>query len=341
MAERNPKPNEPHDQFIKQFVPIVLKRLFESETSVSVQLSEELAIDVLCRAINREGAIAPDPDLGLLGRLVAVHPTVIIEHYSGYLDLEDVDSCILRSAIYWELNKGKSDSSRKIRVTKDSVLSPHPLHLDRPFTWIFAAKCGENTLKRWNAIPDPELGAHVYRLAAPGSCMGIVDIESLPYNLDTVLVKMLGKAESAKRAFADILKLDPGLELRNDIIEVSLRHCIYLEEFRSQLTPEELDFMTYLQEVEEAYQRWVKQRQAEGKIEGIRQGIQQGIQQGKLASIYNMARAKFGKDAIAPDISDALSQLTEPQLDEFTSKIFQWQEVSEMISWLQDLRLSL
>jgi hypothetical protein len=51
-----------------------------------------------------------------------------------YLELEDLDSCILRSGIYWELNKNKADSSRKTRVTKDSVMNPNPLHLDRPFT---------------------------------------------------------------------------------------------------------------------------------------------------------------------------------------------------------------
>jgi hypothetical protein len=58
MTDRKPKPNEPHDQFIKQFVPIVLKNLFESQTSVSVQLSEELAIDVLCTAIKRDERVA-------------------------------------------------------------------------------------------------------------------------------------------------------------------------------------------------------------------------------------------------------------------------------------------
>jgi hypothetical protein len=81
--------------------------------------------------------------LGLLGRLMLIHPTIIIEHYSGYLDLEDIDSCVLRSAIYWELNKSQSDSTNKLRVTKDSAINPNPLHPDRPFTWIFAAKCGE------------------------------------------------------------------------------------------------------------------------------------------------------------------------------------------------------
>jgi hypothetical protein len=315
-----------------------LKNLFESQTSVSVQLSEELAIDVLCIAIlpwrgsanDRERQVTSDNSLGLLGRLVAIHPTIIIEHYSNYLDLEDIDSCILRSAIYWELNKSKVDNSRKTRVTKDSVMNPNPLHLDRPFTWIFTAKCGENSLRRWNAIPDPEFGAHVYRLAAPGLSMGIVDLESLPYSSDTMLLKMLGRAESAKQAFADIIKLDPNLELRNDIIEVSIKHCIYLEQVQPELTEEDLIFMTYVQEVEVAYQEWVKKRQAEGKLEGMIEGMIEG----KIQSANTMVRSKFGVDVLTPAIRDRLSQLNEQQLDEFTAKIFNWQDASEMIAWL-------
>ncbi|PSB50052.1 DUF4351 domain-containing protein [Chamaesiphon polymorphus] len=318
MTGRERQSNEPHDKFIKQFVPVVLKNLFESQTSVPVRLSEALAIDILCIAIKRDPQVAIDDSLGLLGRLVAVHPTIIIEHYSNYLDLEDVDSCVLRSAIYWELTKSQADSSRKTRVTKDSVLSPNPLHLDRPFTWIFAAKCSENSLKRWNAIPAPEFGAHVYRLAAPGLSMGIVNLEALAHNSDTLLLKLLGKSESAKLAFADILKLDPNLELRNDIIEVSIKYCVYLEQFQSELTAEDLSFMTYVKEVEEAYQEWVIKRQTEGKV----------------ALVNKMVRAKFGIDTLTPELSDRLSRLSDRQLDEFTSKIFEWQDLSEMVDWL-------
>jgi hypothetical protein len=315
-----PKSNEPHDKFVKQFVPIVLKNLFDSQTSVSVQLSEELAIDVLCTAIQRDPQVPIDPALGLLGRLVAIHPTIIIEHYSGYLELEDLDSCVLRSGIYWELNKNKADSSRKTRVTKDSVMNPNPLHLDRPFTWIFAAKCSQNSLKRANAIPAPEFGEHVYRLGVPCLSMGIVDLGSLAYNSDTMLLKMLGKAESAKLAFADIIKLDPNLELRNDIIEVSLKHCIYLEEFQQELTEEDLSFMTYVKDVEEAYQRWVEKNKSAGKIE----------------LVNKMVRAKFGVDTLTEGVTDRLQGLNEQQLDEFTTKIFEWQQSSEMITWLKN-----
>jgi hypothetical protein len=322
MVNQSRQPNEPHDKFIKEFMPVVLKNLFDSQTSVSVQLSEDLAIDVLCIAIkDRQQQVEIDRSLGLLGRLVSIHPTIIIEHYSGYLDLEDIDSCILRSAIYWELNKSQVDTSRKIRVTKDSAMNPTPLHLDRPFTWIFTAKCGENSLKRWGAIQDPEFGEHVYRLATPGLSMGIVDLESLPHNSETMLLKMLGKADSAKLAFAEILKLDPNLELRNDIIEVSIKYCIYLEKSELELTEEELEFMAYLT-IESAYQEWVEERRAEGVREGI------------IKSAIKMVSGRFGVSDLTSQIIARLDKLTEQQLDEFTSNFFDWQHPSEMLDWL-------
>jgi hypothetical protein len=230
----------------------------------------------------------------------------------------------LRSSIYWELHKNNIDNSRKIRVTKDSALNPTPLHLDRPFTWIFTARCGENSLKRWGAIPAPDFGAHVYRLTPPGLSMGIVDIESLPYTPDTMLLKMLGRSASAKQAFADILNLEPNLELRNDIISVSLKHCIYLEKFRAELSAEALSFMTYVKEVEEAYQEWVQATRAEGKLEGM------------IKSAQTMVRAKFGSNALTALVIDRLNELTESQLDEFTSKIFEWENSSQMLDWLAD-----
>jgi hypothetical protein len=68
MQDRQRNSNEPHDKFIKEFMPVVLKNLFDSQTSVSVKLSEELAIDVLCIAREPKQPIT-DRYLGLLGRL--------------------------------------------------------------------------------------------------------------------------------------------------------------------------------------------------------------------------------------------------------------------------------
>jgi Uma2 family endonuclease len=224
MSTRKPKSNDPHDKFIKRLVPVVLKKSFDSETSVSVELAEELAIDVLCKAVNQNNPMAIDPELGLLGRLMAVHPTIIVEHYSG---LENIDSCVLRSGMYWERRKGQVDSEAKVRVTKKSAVSLMPLHPKRPFTWILTTRCGENSLRRWGATPATEFGEHVYGLGPPGLSIGVVDIESLPDGADTVVLKLMGKAASARKTFEDLSRLNFSLELRSDIISVSIKHCIY------------------------------------------------------------------------------------------------------------------
>ena len=47
-----------------------------------------------------------------------------------------------------------------------------------------------------------------------------------------------------------------------------------------------------------------------------------------------MVRSKFGVDVLTPATRDRLSKLNEQQLDELTAKIFNWQDASEMIAWL-------
>ena len=80
-------------------------------------------------------------------------------------------------------------------------------------------------------------------------------------------------------------------------------------------------FMTYVKEVEAASQRWVEKNKAEGKTE----------------LLNKMVRAKFGIEMLTPQVIDRLEGLNDRQLDEFTSKIFEWQEFSEMTAWLNSL----
>jgi hypothetical protein len=328
-----PKPKDPHDNFIKQFLPAVLSQLFDSRTSVPVQLPEKLVIDVLCKAIPRDESIAVEPLLGLLGRLMAVHPTIIVEHYSGYLDLEDVDSCVGRSVIYWEMHKGQSSKSEKIRVTKSSATNRTPLYPDRPFTWILAAKCGENTFRRWDVVPAVEFGDGVYWLGPPGLSMGVVEIESLQVSLDTVLLRLMGKAATAREAFEAVFRLDPGLDLRNDIIDVAIKHCIYLQQFESDLLTEEAsDFMVYIQDVEQAYESWVMARRAEGRLEGKLEGRLEGKLEGEVALVIKLLTRKVG--GLSPDLVARVGLLSLERVEELGVALLDFDCVDDLVGWL-------
>jgi predicted transposase YdaD len=98
--------------------------------------------------------------------------------------------------------------------------------------------------------------------------------------------------------------------------------------------------MAFTKEVEEAYQEWVKKRRAEGKVEGIHEGKIEGIREGKIAGkmelVNKMVGVRFGADVLTPEIGDRLHKLNEQQLDEFTSKIFEWQQLSDMVAWLEN-----
>jgi Domain of unknown function (DUF4351) len=312
-----PNPKDPHDNFIKQFLPAVLKRLFDSRTGVPVQLPEKLVIDVLCKAIPRGESVDVEPLLGLLGRLMAVHPTIIVEHYSGYLDLEDVDSCVGRSVIYWEMHKGQSAKSEKIRVTKSSAANRTPLHPDRPFTWILAAECGENTFRRWDVVPAVEFGNGVYWLGPPGLCMGVVEIESLPVSLDTVLLRLMGRAVTAREAFEAVFRLDSQLDLRNDIIDVAIKHCIYLQQFEPNLLTEEASsFMVYIQDVEQAYESWVMARRAEWET----------------ALVVKQLTRKF--DGLSPNLVARVGLLSLERVEELGVALLDFDCVDDLVGWL-------
>jgi Domain of unknown function (DUF4351) len=317
----SPQPKDPHDNFIKQLLPAVLQKLFDSQTSVPVQLPEKLVIDVLCKAIPQDKPIEVEPLLGLLGRLMAIHPTIIVEHYSGYLDLEDINSCVLRSFMYWEMQKSQVSSSAKIRVTKDSALNQTPLHPDQPFTWILAAHCGSNSLRRWAASPAVEFGDGVYWLGPPGLCMGIVEIESLPVSFDTVLLRLMGQAATAREAFDAVFKLDSCLDLKNAIITVAVKHCIYLQQLESNLLTEEAsNFMVYIQDVDQAYESWVMARRAEGKLEG------------EVALVIKLLTRKFG--GLSPDLVARVGLLSLERVEELGVALLDFDCVDDLVGWL-------
>jgi hypothetical protein len=52
---------------------------------------------------------------------------------------------------------------------------------------------------------------------------------------------------------------------------------------------------------------------------------------GKIELVNKMVRAKFGVDTLTGSVIDRLQGLNDRQLDEFTAKIFEWQQPSEMI----------
>jgi hypothetical protein len=112
-----------------------------------------------------------------------LHPTIIVEHYSSYLEETDLNKSITRKNLYWEPKKRELTEIAKIeqKLTSSKRLSKEVVEQidgQNPFTWILTVNCSDKILSLCDAKPDPELGVGVYRLIGLLR-MGIVTIDYL------------------------------------------------------------------------------------------------------------------------------------------------------------------
>ena len=312
------QPHQPHDKFVKAIFPLLFPTQIAA-TQLPVRLKEELFIDIFYKSLTDPNPINPQQEqlLGMLGRMMKIHPTIIVEHYSQYLKPEYIDSCTLRKQVYWySENDARTERSSDLRLDKNTANQPTPLSPDMPFTWILTAKCGNNLLLRTRAEPDPIFGKHVYRLD-PQTGIGIVVLEKLAYSEDTMLLKLLSNnPDTVLRAYRDIQQLYPDLPLANDIIGACNEYCIHIQGLGTEsIDQQEVNTMSILQQ-EPAYQKRVKELQAEGKLETAK----------KLLS------ARFGK--ISPEIETRLRSMTADDLDDLLITSLDWATSQPLFDYL-------
>jgi hypothetical protein len=212
-------------------------------------------------------------DLGLFDRLMKQHPTIVIEHYSSYLEGADINKSVTRKNLYWEpkLKELVEAAKKEQNLTSSNRLAKEivdRIESQNPFTWILTVNCSEKLLSLCGAQPAPELGEGVYRLAGLFR-MGIVVISKVVDDPETVWLKMLGDREAARAAFEAIEQLSPDRREKTDIISACMKYCVYLKGMQAELlTPEEQDFMRTMAEVDTWYETEINKAKIEGEARG-------------------------------------------------------------------------
>jgi hypothetical protein len=215
-----------HDRFFKFYIQSLYKTKGETQQNIQVRNDEDLEIDLMFIA-DRANLGWQQEDLGLFDRLMKIHPTIVVEHFSGYLEEMDIHKSITRKNLYWEPKKKEQVEIIRTHenLKKSQRLSPESLvkiENQNPFTWILIVHCSEQLLQLFQAQLDSELGAGVYRL--PGFLrMGIVVIDRLADSPETLWLKMLGDKESARIAFGSIERLSPERREKNDLTKSEVR----------------------------------------------------------------------------------------------------------------------
>jgi hypothetical protein len=259
-----------HDRFFKFYIQSLYRSKGNTIKNIQIHNDEDLEIDLMFVGdLDKEGW--KEQDLGLFDRLMQTHPTIIVEHYSGYLEGVDVDDCITRKNLYWrdrrkeliKTAKSEQNLTSSQQLPKSDIAQ---IDLNNPFTWVLTVNCSKQILQDCAAQVDPEFEPGVYLL--PNQLrMGIVIIEQLADLPKHLWLKMLGNRVSALRAFRSIEQLSsPAQTSRNDIMAACLKYCVYLKDIAADsLTPEESEFMKTMEEIDVWYETQINQAKLEGE----------------------------------------------------------------------------
>ncbi len=238
------------------------------------------------------------------------HPTIVVEHYSSYLEETDINKSITRKNLYWEpkLKELVGVAKKEQKLTSSNRLSKEAIEQienQNPFTWILTVNCSEKLLKLYNAQPAPELGVGVYRLAGLLR-MGIVVISKVADSPETMWLRMLGDRGSTRQAFGSIEELSPERREKDDIILACIKYCVYIKDLPTQLLIlEEQDFMNTMAQIDALYEAKINK----AKLEGELQGEAKGEERQKQSIALNLLRKNIPLETIAEATGLTLEQL--------------------------------
>ncbi len=261
-----------HDRFFKFYVQALYKTKGETLKNIQVRNDEDLEIDCMFVAQSDKFGWQQE-DLGLFDRLMKKHSTIIVEHYSGYLNQKNLNVSITRKNLYWEPKEAELIEAARVELQLKkseqlSVDTKSQIEVQNPFTWVLAVNCGDKLLNLCEAKPLSEYGEGVYELSK-FLRMGIVVIDRLPGGEDTLWLKMLGDKDSARRAFGAIEQLSPGRREKNDTIRTSLKYCVYLRGLPvDSLTTEEQEFMRTMEQVDAWLEAEIAQAEQKAQARG-------------------------------------------------------------------------
>jgi hypothetical protein len=104
-----------HDRFFKFYVQALYKTKGETLKNIQVRNDEDLEIDCMFVAQSDKFGWQQE-DLGLFDRLMKKHPTIIVEHYSGYLNQKNLNISITRKNLYWEPKEAELIEAARIEL---------------------------------------------------------------------------------------------------------------------------------------------------------------------------------------------------------------------------------
>ncbi len=276
---------QPYDQFSKQYLSVLFKAFGK------IEISQEVSSEI--RFVDFSFSPAPEQHenftkLGLLGKMGA--KSSLFEPFRNQPSFSQIRSCVLKLfAIYSELE-------RKARREKYSLAEA-----DLPLLWILVPSASDNLLDTFGFELKLEQWDPGVYFTDEGFKTGLVAINRLPNNRETLWLRILGKGTTQQQAISQLLELPRTAPFRNDVLEEIARLQILLEKNKKNATNDDLELiMTF----SEAYTQW--------REDTLQQGREQERQQARRERqllIENLLKVRFG------NIDSALAEIISPLLE--------------------------
>jgi hypothetical protein len=301
--EDAPMAKNSSDQFSKQFLEEFLTPYGSVEISHEV-LGESQLVDVY---------FTPNPhpetqpaSLGLLRRLAQT--PCLIEPFRSPPSVMEVRSCL--SKLFQVHSHFQRQAKRQSQSLKEN---------DLPQLWILASAVSKKLLKGFGAVVATGWPRGVYFLPTHYKT-GMISINQLPVNSDTLWLRLLGKGKTQQQAISEVMALEMNNPSRSTILRLLANWKISLEVTAEFEAEQEL-----LMALSQAYLEWEQLTVQRGRQEGLER---------ERSLIFRLLTRKLG--SLPETVRSQVEAFSLEQLEAVGEALLDFQAIADLETWLDE-----
>ncbi|MDI1443655.1 DUF4351 domain-containing protein [Polyangium sp. 6x1] len=206
---------------------------------------------------------------------------------------------------------------RHILAGKDP---PVPL----PRQWILSSGRPQKGLRALGARRERAWPSGVYAIPS-GFATSVVAANELPEERSTLLLRLMGRGRTLRRAIAELRTLGDDDFERCTALPILVRFRIEAES--GPVTPSDEEFLMSTQDVLEMWERRAEER---GALRGRKEGLKEGLKEGQRSLLLQLLRSRFGELPAA--VVDRVEAADTQALESFATRLLVAKSADEVIA---------
>jgi Domain of unknown function (DUF4351) len=183
--------------------------------------------------------------------------------------------------------------------------------------WIITPTLAVNKLETFSAIADEATWGKGIYLLPKGLQTGIIVVHQLPVTPETMLFRLMGKGRVQQTAMAEVAALPPDHPYRTSLLDLLISYGMELAT-KQDAEPEEQELVMQLSPL---------------YLEQLEITRQQGELKGQQEMVLQQLNRQVGKMPV--NLQDQVYLLTIPQLKSLGEALLDFQQMSDLLEWIQ------